>query len=81
MPMESVQTLFRKKKGSSKELNIYKQFHKLRYQWFLRVLPPSEIDLPEGDARVAEAGGLGFEPRLVIPCRKVGCIYVVDLLH
>jgi len=87
IPMESLsKPCLEKKKGSSKELNIYKQFHKLKYQWFLRVLPPSEIDLPEGDARVAEAGGLGFEPRLVIPC-KIGynawiyCLCPLGLLY
>jgi hypothetical protein len=31
---------------------------------------PVEIDLHGGDARVAEAIGLGFEPSLAIPCRK-----------
>jgi len=34
-------------------------------------IPPAEIDLPGGSVRAAEAGGLGFEPRLVIPC-KIG---------
>ena len=32
------------------------------------------IDLPGGGARAVEAGGLGLEPSLVIPCRKVGCV-------
>jgi hypothetical protein len=32
-----------------------------------RALPPAELDLPGGGARAAEAGGLGFETRLVIP--------------
>jgi hypothetical protein len=33
-----------------------------------------EIDLPGGGVRAAEAGDLGLEPRLVIPCRIIDCV-------
>jgi len=34
------------------------------------------MDLPGGGAKAAEDGGLGFDPRLVIPCK-----IVYDVLH
>ena len=42
-----------------------------------RALPPAEIDLPGGGARAEEAGGLGFEPRLVIPYKIVYIAWVM----
>jgi hypothetical protein len=45
----------------------------------MRALPPAEIDVPGGGARAAEAGDLGLESRLVIPC-KIG-YNAWDILH
>jgi len=44
-------------------------------------LPPVEIDLPGGGAIAAEAGGLGFEPRPLIPCKIGYNVWIYCLSH